>query len=429
MSSIRRALASVGLLAAANAVNAVLAFAVSVVAARSLEPAQFGRIAVLMATSATLAIGLDLGVNQILVRRVAVRPASRLVPDVLRVRLYVAVAASAATGLAVLAQALRAPGGLWGDLSLWALLTASAAWQLVFSTEQAHVQGAQRFGTLAVQIVAVGVVRLVLVLAAALTWASFRGVLLAYALPPVLAGSWTVVRFRGVLLRAGRWRMLRSLVPVIGLAGVTVAITAFLPRIGLWAVAMLADDAQAAAYAVAFQAASLVLTLGAAITLCIVPHVARLDSEGRARGFLVAYLRASVPIMVIMAGGALLFSRLVPHVFGRRYAGTEMITFWLVLSFVVSLVNSPFYALQQSRFRYGRLVAIHAVQVGILLLGSVLLIPRFGAPGAALADLLARVVAVTWITGVALAETRGEISRAHAGVEPPDKVRGASDAV
>lgn len=95
MSSLRRALSSVGLLAAANGFNAVLAFIVSILAARILERSEFGRIAVLMAASVTLAIGLDLGVNQILVRRVAVRPASRLLVDVLRLRVYFAVATTA----------------------------------------------------------------------------------------------------------------------------------------------------------------------------------------------------------------------------------------------------------------------------------------------------------------------------------------------
>lgn len=410
MSSLRRALSSVGLLAAANGLNAVLAFVVSILAARVLERSEFGRIAVLMAASVTFAIGLDLGVNQILVRRVAVRPASRLLPDVLRLRVYFAVAATAVTVVMVLADALQG----WVEplrSSAWALLTSSAAWQLVFSTEQAHVQGRQRFGALALQTVAVGAVRLAFVALAAAAGAGYAGVLLAYAVPPALVGATTVARFWRALVRPARFRLIRALVPVIGLAGITVALTALLPRVGLWAVASMGGEAQAGSYAVAFQAASLVLTLGAAVTLLIVPHVARLDREGRVHAFLVTYLRAAVPIGVVMAGGAVIFSRLVPRVFGPRYAGTEMVTFWLMLSFLVSLLNGPFYALHQSRFRYARLVVVHAVQFAILLIACVVLVPRHGAAGAAMADLCARGVVVVWLIALALAETRFDRGR------------------
>lgn len=408
MMSVRRALASVGILAIANGVNAVFAFGVSVVAARALAPSEFGRIAVLMVTSTFLTIILDLGINQILTRRVAVRPLSRLVGDVHRVRLLLAFAASGGALLYFGVGAIWPAPWFSPDAGAWVLLVLASVWQLVFCTEQAYVQGLQRFGTLAFQIVAINLARLGFVGIAAALHSSFLGVLLGYTLPAVAVGIVSGYRLRRSSGRILRWRLLGALVPVIGLAGVVVSITALLTRMSMWLVAFLAGHGTAGWYAVAFQAASLVLALGSAVTLCILPYVVQADRKRTAHAFLIAYLRRASVAVALLSAGAGVFAYLVPRLFGPRYAGIEAVTWLLMMAFLISLVNGPFYAWQQARLRYAFLVKVHSTQVLLLAIVCFFLVPRWGGRGAAVAELVTRATGVAWVIVDALVRSRPE---------------------
>lgn len=402
-------LKTVGTLTMANGVNALFAFGVAVVAARTLSAGEFGVLSVLATTGVFLALSLDFGMNQILTGRVAVRNGSRLTGDVLGLRVVGALLVTLVLGLVLLATKVGVAPSLATGLGSWMLLAVSTAWQVVFSTEHAVLQGQQRYGSLAALIVTVNAMRLLFVAGLGYLGATFEGVLAAYFLPSIIAGVLTALMRRSLLRWTAPRRLVRVLLPVIALAGVTVSLSSMLFRVGIWAVSALDGSEAAGTYAVALQAASLVLTFGSAIALSFLPQIARLDKERAMHGFFVSYVRRSIPVFGALLVGAAVFSLFVPRVFGSRYEGTRTITFLLMGSYIVSTFNSPFYLLQQSRRRYAFLVKVHLVQVVVLVVGCVLLIPGMGPTGAAIAELAMRVATVAFFVARGMAEARREL--------------------
>jgi O-antigen/teichoic acid export membrane protein len=401
-------LRSIGVLTLANGTNALLAFAVSVVAARLLPAEEFGRLSVMMATSAFLVLSLDFGMNQILTSRVALRKATNLFSGVLRVRVLFALASSLAGFLTLCVVAARRDDPFSSAAAQWTVLVVSSAWQVVFTTEQSLTQGRQAFRRLAVQLTVVNAIRLVCVGIAALTSPRYEHVVAAYLLPSFVAGVGTTVQHRSRLRERASYRLLKKLLPTIGLAGLTVCLTSVLSRLGIWAVALLAGNAAAGTYAVAFQAATLVLTFSSALSLSFLPHVARLDKQNAegAYGFFRSYLRKALPVLALLIFGAAAFSLLVPHVFGPRYAGTFLPTFLLMTAFLASAMNSPFYLFQVSRLRYLYLAKVHVAQIGLMAAACWALIPRFGAEGAAMAEIFMRITVVGVFVWQALTELK-----------------------
>jgi O-antigen/teichoic acid export membrane protein len=396
-------LRSVGVLTVANGANALLAFALSVVAARLLAPGDFGRLSVMMATSAFLVPSLDFGVNQILTSRVARRRTTTLFGEVLRVRVLVALAVTAGASIAALTMVLAREAPLDSDVGSCVLLTVASAWLLVFTTEQALTQGTQAFRRLALQMTTLNAIRLLLVGTVAAGSASYENVLAAYLAPSIVAGASTTVRYRAQLQFKSSYRMLRSLLPTIGLAGVTVFLTSLLSRLGIWGVALLAGEAAAGMYAVAFQTASLVLTFASALSLTFLPEIATLDKSGRLPGMLASYMRKGIPALLLLIAASVVFSLMVPHIFGPRYAGTSPVTFFLMMGFLVSAFNSPFYLLQVARRRYSYLMKVHVTQVLLLAAGCIALVPDLASLGAALAEAAMRIVVVVVFVAQAFA--------------------------
>ena len=401
-------LRAVVLLTLANGLNAFFAFVVAVVAARLLTPHDFGKLSLLMATSLFLSLTFDFGINQILTSRVTLRRDTRLFRDVLRFRSRIAFALTAVAGLACL---LLSAGRLKliEDQDFVLLLIVSAAWQLVFSTEQAFVQGLKNFPRMAVQIIALNSMRLLCVVVFGRSEANLPFLASAYLLPSVLAGGLTAWR-RRVLSAGSDFRLLRRILPLVALAGIAVALTATMSRMGLWMVSLLAGSAAAGSYAVAYQMSSLVLVLGSAVGMYFLPRITQIDGNGESYAFFTSYLRKAVPATLLMIALAAVFSQFSPHIFGEKYQGTRLVSFLLMVSFLLSVLNSPFYLFQQSRRRYALLIKVHCGQILLLTAGCLALVPSLGCAGAATADLCMRLLTILFLMVAGLLETRRESS-------------------
>ena len=398
---------AISLLTGVNGVNAAVSFFTSVIAARTLPTRSFGELSVLVATCLFLALFLDFGLSQVLTVKVARRPGTRLYRDILSVRILSACAGSLVVAAGNLACHFAFPP-LAPRLFVWSLVVVSALWQIVISNEQAFVQGLRDMRRVSLYIAGPNCLRLLLVLVGALLHAGFDYFLFAFSAPAVIIGLFLAFPKRGLLKRRLDTRLIRKILPVIALAGVTVCLSAALYRTGLWAVSFLTGSEAAGNYSVALQTASFLFIMGSSVSTYFFPEISRIDQRGDMFAFFVAYLRKAVPALLVLAPCVGVLAAATPLVFGAKYRGIEVTTFLLMLSYLLSVLNGPFYLFQQSRMRYGLLAKIHLSQIVVLVAGCALLVPRLGIQGAAIADLVMRVAALVFYVAYGLSETGRE---------------------
>jgi hypothetical protein len=80
-----------------------------------------------------------------------------------------------------------------------------------------------------------------------------------------------------------------------------------------------------------------------------------------------------------------------------------------MVSFILSILNSPFYLFQQSRRRYAFLIKVHVGQILLLFSGCIAMVPLFGCKGAALADVFMRLLTILFLITTGLLETKNEM--------------------
>ncbi|MEM2073780.1 MAG: oligosaccharide flippase family protein [Nitrososphaeria archaeon] len=395
-------LINIVILTSATILNGILGFFISVIVARTLEPSDFGTFSVMITIGAFLALVFDFGINPVLASRISVRKTTKLYDAVLRFRILLSVSFTILIIVFFILTSAMFNIRLDGQFLNWILVLCSVFWLLVISTEQSRVQGLKLFWVMAIMILAVNIVRFPLTLLVSVSHPNLDLYVVSYIIPPIILGFIIGCQRKDGWLKNGQFRLLKPLLPMIGWAGITVCLSAALMRVDLWIVSAIAGMAEAGRFAASFQAASLVFIIGSSLSSVILPEIARLDSNHQIREFLVSYLKKILPFFLIAVLLAFEFANFVWFFFGNKYKGIEMTTFFLTTSFILSTINSPFYLLYQSRRQYSFLAKVHFIQIVVLLLGCAIMVPHYGAMGAAMANLFMRILSISFFVFITL---------------------------
>lgn len=403
-------------------VSSVLAIGLGIIAgvivARVFGPAQKGAYNLVLATAELLAmiVGLALpaGVTYVLARGLAAPRAllARLVPGVV---VQIAVAALV-LGIAVqtpLAGALLPPAPAWAWVAVLLLVGLN---QLV-ALGRAVLVGQQRLPRANTIEVVERLVMLVLLLG--MWW------LVAAGTAPT-AGWLLGLQIAMVLLVAGL--LLRELVPVLlepggGSAGVRAALGFAIPayganlvqflnyRLDVFFVASYRGTADVGIYTLAVSLAQMLWLFSAAAGQALLPHVAVHGGPGTATTAAVAARLALWASVAGACGLALVGWVAVPLLYGAAFVAAVGALYWLlpgVAFFAVANVLGSYIA-GVGKPQLNMLVA--AIGLVITVVGDLVLIPRLGIAGAAIASsvsyvatTIAIIVVFVRLSGVPLRE-------------------------
>ncbi len=184
-------------------------------------------------------------------------------------------------------------------------------------------------------------------------------------------------------LETGPWR--RSMFPLVAIALAEVAVN----RAGTLALTWAGNSADAGAYALAFSLSAVVILPRVAVNTQFAPMVAERFARGDTHGVQALLNHASLWATLAAAGMAgalwLVAEPLLPHMFGPAAVGVlPVLGILLVGQIIASAAGSQIYLLTMS----GQEMLAAIVLIGFALAdlaASVMLVPRLGPSGAALA--------------------------------------------
>ena len=192
-------------------------------------------------------------------------------------------------------------------------------------------------------------------------------------------------RLRG-LVPAELRAMWRRVLPI----GVDSVLSMALFRIDAIMLAALANDVELAAYAVAYRLLETVLFVNWAVTRSVFPAMVR--AKGGAALLRVGQVAVAVVAAVLVPYGVLVLlegGELVRLLFGDGYAGTSQVALQFLafapVAFAVSFLASYLLLVQQ---RNARMMVATAIGVLVNVVMNLVLIPWYGASGAAAATTL-----------------------------------------
>ncbi|HDR00080.1 MAG TPA: flippase [candidate division WOR-3 bacterium] len=399
-------------LLAADIANKLLALAFFVIAARHLGVERFGVLSYAIAYVTTLGVFADLGLALYVTREVARRrgDAGQIVGDAITLRTSASVLVGMLVALSVFVVGLHTEArGIVAICSV--LVVANGLFLLLAGVFQGFERNVY---TALSRIVQTGLLVLGALLLMRLsprtdyfTWL-FVGTALASAVTAYLLMVRRVVR---PVLRFD-WRsslaMLRSALPM-GISAVLV--TAYYWNGSVW-LAAFAGERAVGVFAAPQRLVFGIAALGMAFSGAMYPHMARVQAEGGQR--LVAVLgRAlryvsllAIPVAIL---GAVLATEAVELVYGRDYAESALVfrllVVWGCFVFFNSLLSNYYYSADRARFA----TAQAGVSLCVNVVANILLIPRFGALGAAMALAGAELVGTAWfVCGVAREWSRSD---------------------
>ena len=367
--------------------------------ARLVGAEGYGAISYALSLAALVSTVTDLGISGVITRE-----GSRHRDGQLR---YLATGAAAKGGLVLVAAAALAAWGLLGapSAALMPLVIAIVAFDGVRDLVSALFRAQERMELEAyVQLATNGAIA-VLALVAALALGSPAWILGGYAagcFVGALAALWPL---RGSLRSLhGRFdrSLVRSLVRSSWTFGIVGLVGGVMLNTDAIMLALFRPAAEVGYYAAAQRVVALAYVLPLPVASAIFPLVARL-ADDRAR-FKEVVEGASRFLLVIGTGGAIALlagsGAVISLLYGKEYepAGLSLaiMSLTLVPSFLVASLGNALFALRKERALVGYAVVAVIANVG----ANLLLIPRFGGPGSALATLLAQVALLGYLAVV-----------------------------
>jgi O-antigen/teichoic acid export membrane protein len=404
----RRAARNAGAIAAASLISKGALFAWQLILARALGETVYGIYGTVGAFNAvgTALVGFGLGV--IVIREVARHPelagkylsATLVLQTALGLLSYILVNATAAlTGYppdirAYLAlAALSLVVDVWGTMAADVLL-ARERMVIVSALNVAHITG--------------------LIALAAVALALGYGLWGVY-IATIVAGLGRSLAFWLALRRVDirpQWPFDRAIAGPLLANGAPLALSAFLALAyqhadKLMTTRFIGDTAQTgyltAAFIVVFGVIELLSTT---VLTATYPLLARYQGAGDTFGFMVEKLAFFTLVITLpLALALLLFApALIVPLFGPGYAPTAEVLRVLIWYAVAAMAANIFAQALLAQNRQRRLLAIRASGLGLNIILNLLLIPRLGIIGAALASLGAELLALTALVGSFQAE-------------------------
>jgi O-antigen/teichoic acid export membrane protein len=150
-----------------------------------------------------------------------------------------------------------------------------------------------------------------------------------------------------------------------------------------------ADDT--AIYDGARRLAMIFPLLATALTTVLLPRAAALDSAEACSRYARKAIKVTLPL-AIAAGGAVAFGApyFVPWLWGERYVASIPVLQWLCLAFAFFVVFSPLTLVLYPLQREGAVLILNALLLVISVAVGYVMIPRYGAMGAAWSAIIVR---------------------------------------
>lgn len=397
--SLRQLVAGFASLGMASLVAQVSGFAVLVVIARRLSPAEIGAYSYALGIVGYFAIPANFGVTGLAIRDLAQRPheARHLIGEVTSLQLVVSLVPY---GLLVLLAPLLAV-----DAASRTILPVVGAGFVIEGLSLSWVlYGGSRFGVLALARVAgaaaFGLGCLLWVKAGphavqTFGWVTLSGIV-ATAVLTFAVGLRDHGRPRPALDGRRLARRFRAGLP-LGLAAAMISVYYTIDSVMLGA---LKGTREVGLYAIAYKVPLAVTTIAALWGSVLFPHASKLGGEDRpelARQLTTFASVCCVASLPVVAGAALVGPDLLPALFGAPYApaGTAFVLLMVAAAIVLVTINYGTVAVAIGDERH------YAVGVGLAagtnVVVNVALIPPLGMEGAALATIAAELVAIAYV--------------------------------
>jgi len=406
-----------------NFLSLGLGFVATVILVRDLGPDRFGMFAAALAVLTLTAQISDMGLNTTFVRFASSYFAADVPTALVLVRLAFRFkcAVAAVVGFAGVLLAHPLARYVLGRPELTPLIrvafigvVASILYRYLLTTLQAR----RRFRTYAAVLAVGPTFQLVAVVAllltsrldtssAFLTYAAapFFGFLVATLFSPKPFGSGgaddqTRRQLAGKLFHFGKW------------VAISTTVTPLALRLNILMLPALSTAAQAGSYAAAERLAMLLPLITYSLTTALLPEVASFRSYGQLRSYAKKVLRiAPLPILLLIVLCAVA-GPLITFLFGAKYASSIGIFRILVISYSFDIVVNPA-SLVLYRLNMVKIAACSNVFFLVAgFFGNLVVIPRYGALGAASLFLVLKIVAVCWIGSwvyVLLRKARGQV--------------------
>lgn len=393
----------------------VLTSLVSIVAARVLGPAEMGRQSfiafVTLAGTIACSAGLPLALTRSLGESLGQGTRAAL-PGLVR-RAWLVETPLALVGMTVLLVAAAAGAE---PRAAWALAALTVLAGSLATVPQAALAGALEWKAYAIVVLWANVAVTGLTLAALAAGFGITGIVAARLVQTAAMAIWTSFALRSMLRRTApdpvrsppaERRMVRYA------AGSSLSVILMLivyQRSELFFLNHFSPDAEIAHYAIASSALTILLAVPQAIGVALTPAFSSLHGAGqliRIRiGFSKALRVSGLGVVVLLGLAATVGPPLIVAVYGDAYR--EVQTVFLIL--LPTLLAAPLIAVSSAVLVSHGLVRAPLLAVGaaaiVDLLAAYLLVPRYGAPGAAGANLAALTVAATLQLAYALRVVR-----------------------
>jgi O-antigen/teichoic acid export membrane protein len=383
---------SVGMVASGDGVSKLLAFVGTAVMVRLASPEQMGAITIFITLQTILLQLTDLGLGVALVKHTAGEGAPAgfartvLTARALLVALVGLPALLAGPWLAV--HLLHRP--IFAGPVRYAALAIVGAGLMAFATS--YLQARRRFLALSLVRIGEGASRLALLLALVVTLGfSVRGVLWIQVLAPLAVGlvGMSLVP-RATLARGGSRTELRELFDLSRWILVATLAHMFAFQLDTLLLGALSTPGEVGSYGAALRLSSPLVMVAGVLGTVFLPEAMRRRGAAEARRFFLRSLRLTVPLGALGLAAALACGLLLPRLFpqyARLLPVFALLSSGLAVYTMAAAGQGVVFALERTELVAG----VAAGQFLFNLAGNLLLVPRYGALGAA------------WTTGTAWA--------------------------
>jgi O-antigen/teichoic acid export membrane protein len=367
-------------------VGKACALGTSVLVARHFSVPEVGQFAYALAVAAFLGMWTEFGLSTVLVREIpqSEQPLPQILSGALAVK-----AANYALGLLVVVGWLWASGWDPARRTLILLLCAATGIDAVTQTLTAACNGREHFRPVVLSALALDVLRLGAVTTALVVGVSVSQVALAYVAASALVCLGAVLTFGRPLLHDIRRPSLTDLARTYRLASTFVVYGVLLQvyfRIDTLLLGALRPVADVALYATPYRLLEASLFVPAALMGVLLPHFSREAASDPARN--VARLRRLLPIMFLVAfPGVLLVCALAQPIvvllYGAKFAASGPVLAILIWTLGIICLNAAFPMFLNAMRHERSTVTVFLIAACANIVANLLLIPRFGATGAA----------------------------------------------
>ena len=376
-----------GVVSAGDIVHSGSTFAIAILNARALGPTRFGLYSLFLATTYIGSHMADLALSVGMVKYASLHHADPEERDGvfvagLRAKLIVAVSVQ----MIGVVSLLVLWDGYWGVASVVSLGLVNSGGLALTYYVRSVMQALKRFTSLALYNALPSVAHVICVFTLFATHTVSLPVLLLLGcvshlvtgtvglklIPGFTCGARLSLHWRE-LWRFCRWLFLSSM------------IYQAIDRSALFLITLMAGEQSAGIYSVAFQLAAGFAVVSAAMQKVLLPHVSAYTSVAQFDRFIKTLLRA-IPLMVIAWLGILMLSgALIQFFFGQAYDAAMPVFGIISVSYLIRMVVGPLGLIIWAMNKQAFLVLLNSLQLLLMIGLYCLVVPAWGAIGAALA--------------------------------------------